>query len=253
MQETERRAAFVSGAASGIGRAVTRMLAADGTAVVAFDRDADGLNGLARELRALGRECLTCVGDVRSAADVEDAFDRGTARFGPLHLSVANAAVGDPCPLEQLDDERFATFIDTNLGGVFRVCRAAGLRMRAAGGGSIVTVGSALGVVGLPKFTAYSASKGGVIALTRALAAELAPVVRVNCVCPGVTDTAMTTLQFAGAEDPSSARLSAADRIPLARFASPDDIAAAIVWLGSDRAAYSTGSIVMVDGGISAI
>ena len=245
--------AFVTGAASGIGRAVALLLASHGVPVAAFDRNADGVATLVDDIVGRGGRCLGCVGDVRSTPDVEDAFRRGEAECGPIRFAVANAAVGEPCALEDLDDVRYARFIDINLGGTFRVCRVAGLRMRVAGGGSIVTVGSALAFMGRSDFAAYSAAKGGVISLTRALAAELAPTVRVNCVCPGLTDTPMTTLQFAEAEEPEDERRSATNRIPLARLGSPEEIASAIVWLGGEGAAYATGSVVMMDGGVSAI
>ena len=245
--------AFVTGAASGIGRAVALLLAAHGVPVAAFDRDADGVAMLVDEIASGGGRSVGCVGDVRSTPDVEGAFQRGEVEFGPIRFAVANAAVGEPCALEDLDDAHYARFLDVNLGGTFRVCRVAGLRMRAADGGSIVTVGSALAFMGRSDFAAYSASKGGVISLTRALAAELAPTVRVNCVCPGLTDTPMTTLQFAEADEPEDARQSAADRIPLGRLGRPEEIASAVVWLGGEGAAYATGSVVMMDGGISAI
>src|SRR5262249_56499728 len=124
----------------------------------------------------------------------------------------------DRRPLEELDDESWSAYIDTNLTGAFWVCRAAGLHMRAQGGGSIVTVASGLGLVGMAGQVAYCASKGGMVLMTKALAAELAPTVRVNCLAPGGIETPMTDSDFAVTADPGEARRRARARGPPSRL-----------------------------------
>lgn len=143
--------------------------------------------------------------------------------------------------------------IDTNLTGVFNVCRAAGLRMNADGHGSIVTIGSELGLIGAAGYVAYCASKGGVVMLTKALAVELAPSVRVNCLCPGPIDTPMLKYELTFVADPETARREGVERVPLKRLAAAGEIARAATWIGGDDAGFATGAVVSFDGGTTAL
>ncbi len=249
----EGRSVFITGGSSGVGAALGRMLAGYGGRVTLFGRSRERLDAVVADIEAAGGSALASAGDVRRSADVDAAIGAAIERFGPLHVAVANAGIGDRRPLEELDDDSWNAYIETNLTGAFWVCRAAGLRMRAAGGGSIVTVGSGLGLVGMKGQVAYCASKGGMVLMTKALAAELAPTVRVNCLAPGGIETPMTDDDFAVAGDAAAARRCALDRVPLGRFASPEEVARAIAFTGSELFAYATGSIVSMDGGTTAV
>ena len=125
--------------------------------------------------------------------------------------------------------------------------------MRDKGGGLIITVASGLGLVGMAGQVAYCASKGGMVLMTKALAAELAPTVRVNCLAPGGIETPMTDSDFAVTDDPAEARRRALQRVPLGRFATSEEVARAIAWMASDGFSYATGSIVSMDGGTTAV
>jgi NAD(P)-dependent dehydrogenase (short-subunit alcohol dehydrogenase family) len=149
--------------------------------------------------------------------------------------------------LEDLDAAQWREVIDVNLGGSFLVAREAGLRMRDRDGGAIVNVGSELGQLGAAGYVAYCASKAGVLGLTRALAVELAPSVRVNAVCPGPVDTPMLDHEFALSGDAPQARAETKRRVPLGRIATAAEVAEAIVFLA--RSGYASGAAFALDGG----
>jgi NAD(P)-dependent dehydrogenase (short-subunit alcohol dehydrogenase family) len=240
---------FISGASSGVGEAAARLSAARGARVALFARRPERLDAIASEIEASGGSALALAGDVRSSGDVERAMGACVERFGRVDGAIACAGVGWPCPLEELTDENWATFIDTNLTGVFNVCRSSALKMKEAGTGAIVTIGSELSLIGMSGYAAYCASKAGVINLTRALAAEMAPTVRVNCLCPGPIDTPMLADEFTYFPDPTQTRLDAIERVPLKRFATAEEVASVALWLLSEEAAYATGAVLSLDGG----
>ena len=247
------RSVFISGGSSGVGAELGRLLAGLGARVTLFARAKDRLDAVVREIVKAGGNAIGVIGDVRRSADVDQGIAHAISAFGPLDIAVACAGIGDRCPLDKLDDETWNAYIDTNLTGAFWVCRAAGLHMREHGGGSIITVGSGLGLVGMAGQIAYCASKGGMVLMTKALAAELAPTVRVNCFAPGGIETPMTDNDFAVAGDPVEARRRALARVPLARLATPAEVAEAIAWTASSAFSYATGSIVSMDGGTTAV
>jgi NAD(P)-dependent dehydrogenase (short-subunit alcohol dehydrogenase family) len=247
------RSVFISGGSSGVGAALGRLLAGYGARVVLFARAQDRLDTIVKQIVAAGGTALAVAGDVRRSGEVDAAMTMAIDRFGRIDVAVACAGIGDRRPLEELDDANWSAYIDTNLTGAFWVCRAAGLHMRANGGGSIVTVGSGLGLVGMAGQVAYCATKGGMVLMTKALAAELAPTVRVNCLAPGGIETPMTDSDFAVTKDPAEARRRALARVPLGRFATSEEVARAIAWVASDDFSYATGSIVSMDGGTTAV
>ena len=163
-----------------------------------------------------------------------------------------SAGVCVPVALEDLDSATWAETIAINLTGTFTVARSAALIMRAHSGGSIVNVGSELGTIGMAGFADYCASKAGIVGLTRALAAELAPAVRVNAVLPGPVDTPMLHAELALFDDPAATRVEAIERVPLKRFATAEEVAAAILFLGID-AGYATGACLALDGGTTVV
>jgi NAD(P)-dependent dehydrogenase (short-subunit alcohol dehydrogenase family) len=230
---------------------VAERLVARGGRVALWARRTGELERLAGELgeAAVG---ITC--DVADPEAVERAVDESEAHLGGVVNALVNAAgVADPLPLGELDAAAWARTIDINLSGSFYPCRAVAERLRAAGsGGSIVNVGSELSSVGLGGYVAYCASKFGVVGLTKALAAELAPDIRVNVLCPGPVDTPMLEAELELADDPVEARREENARPLLGRLAQPGEIADAAVWLLVE-ARFATGAVVPIDGGTTAV
>lgn len=242
--------AVVTGASSGIGRAAATRLVARGAHVALWARRETDLKALESEL---GETSVAIPCDVSNPEDVDRALTLTEERIGMVNALVSAAGIADPRPLAQLDAEAWAQTIDVNLSGTFYPCRAVGLRLQAArAAGSIVTIGSELSSFAFPHYTAYCASKFGVVGLTKALAAELAPCVRVNTLCPGPVDTPMLAYEFSLTDDPGAARAAENKRPPLQRIAQPDEIADAVVWLLWD-ATFATGALVPIDGGTTAI
>jgi|SRR3954454_2198977 len=244
------RVALVTGAGSGIGRAVAIELAAAGATVLATSRSA----GHAAETAALaGGACEAAELDV-SNVDDHARIARRVAGHGRLDVLVANAGVDlshEP-GVERLTDGDWDGVLETNLSSVFRLVRAL-LRFMPAGS-SIVTVGSANSLVGRPGAAAYVASKSGLLGLSRALAVELAVRgVRANCVCPGNIDTPLTDRFLAAAADPGELGREYAAAAPMNRLGTPREVAACIRFLASEDASFVTGAAVAVDGGLTAV
>lgn len=241
---------IVTGASSGLGRATAERLVSRGGRVALWARREAELKALAEEL---GDAAAAVPCDVADAVAVDAALEESERALGPVNGLVCAAGLSDPRPLESLDAEAWERTIDTNLSGTFFPCRALGQSLREAErSGSIVTVGSELSSMGLASFSAYCASKFGVIGLTKALAAELAPRVRVNALCPGPIDTPMLASEFELAPDPAEARRQENQRPPMQRVGTAEEIAAAAVWLLAD-ATFATGSLVPIDGGTTAV
>jgi NAD(P)-dependent dehydrogenase (short-subunit alcohol dehydrogenase family) len=254
MADDERAAdslrVIVTGASSGLGRAVAERLVARGAEVALWARRGDELRVIADEL---GDAATVVECDVADPAAVDAAARETESRLGLVNGLVNSAGIADPRPLAELDADAWRRTIGVNLSGSFYPCRAVGLRLREQGaGGSIVNIGSELSAMGLPSYSAYCASKFGVVGLTKALAAELAPKVRVNVLCPGPIDTPMLAGELDLADDPAAARVNENERPPLGRIAQPGEIADAAVWLLAD-ASFATGAVVPIDGGTTAV
>jgi 3-oxoacyl-[acyl-carrier protein] reductase len=247
---TENRVAVVTGAASGIGRATAqRLLQADAKVVIA-DVNRIGAERTAEELSGIG-ECLPFAVDVTSSEQVTALFAYAEARFGAVHVLSHNAGLaGYPTPALDAGEDQFDQILAVNVKGAWLCARAAVPAMQRAGRGSIVLTGSIMGERARPGFGAYASSKAAVNHLTRTLALEWAPTIRVNAVAPVATDTAMLP-QFLGPDDPDVARERFIASIPLGRLAQPEDVAEAIAFLASDAAAFLTGVVLPVDGGRS--
>jgi NAD(P)-dependent dehydrogenase (short-subunit alcohol dehydrogenase family) len=243
------RGALITGASSGIGEATARAFVREGARVVLAARRPERLAAVTAEL---GPQASAHRADVADPDQVTGMVGAAAQWLGRLDVVVNSAGVSHPAPLAELTPERWHEVIEINLSGCFYVCREAGLAMRAAGGGVIVNVASESALMGEPGYVAYCASKGGVLALTKALAAELAPTVRVNAVCPGSVDTPMLRRDFASLPDAAGAEQATRQRIALRRFATADEIAAAIVFLAGD-ATFATGLGLNLDGGTTAV
>jgi len=243
------RVCLVTGASSGIGRATALRLAQEGAAVALVALPGDDLEAAAGECRATGSAALALPADVTDSRQVAAAFEHAET-LGPVSAVFSNAGISIVGPAVSLDDDDWLRQLHVNLSGNFFVVREAGRRMIPRGRGAIVTTGSELGLLGQTGYVGYTATKGGVLAMTRALAAELAVHgIRVNSISPGTTETPMLMAEFAAAPDPATERAQNESTIPLGRIGQPGDIAAAVAFLLSDEAAYITGANLVVDGG----
>lgn len=242
--------ALVTGASSGIGAAAAIQLAARGFAVALLGRRPEALRVVETQLEppAQGRHVsLQC--DVADPDQVAAAVDTTTERSGPPEAVVTAAGVCTPASLGATTPEIWGRTVAVNLTGTFLVARAAAEALgRERRSGSMVLLGSEQSFIGVPNYTAYAATKAALVGLTRALAAELAPGIRVNLLCPGPVDTPMLDAEFAISGDATRARLDEERRVPLRRIASADETARAAVWLLLD-APYATGSVLSLDGG----
>ena len=234
----------ITGASSGIGAAAARRFAAEGAKLVLGDVEVESGERVARETNASFRRT-----DVTEQEQVERLLAAAVDAHGRLDVLVNNAGIMGAGTLPELEPETWKRVLEIDLDSVFYGCRAAIPHLRAAGGGAIVNTASISGLGGDYALPAYNAAKAAVVNLTRSLALEHADQqIRVNCVCPGPIDTPMT--EVAKAIDAVMAEYAKA--IPMARFGTPDEVAAAICFLASDDASYVTGHALVVDGGLTA-
>lgn len=242
------KAALITGAGSGLGSATALRFAREGARVACVDLAAAAAEGVARRIVAEGGDAFAMQADVTDEAACAGCVDAAAARFGGLSTLVCSAGVRPrhPGPTPPSQDWRFV--VDSNLTGSYLIARAALPALRASDAGSITFLASIFGLVGGSTGAAYAASKGAIVNLTRQMAIEWAPRVRVNCVCPGVIETPMTA---ALRQDPAWVE-PVLKRYPLGRFGQPEEIAAAILYLASDEAAFVTGVALPVDGGYTA-
>jgi NAD(P)-dependent dehydrogenase (short-subunit alcohol dehydrogenase family) len=236
----EGRRALVTGAGSGIGRATCRRLAAEGAAVTALDIDETRARAVADETGG-----IAVVADVTDAEGLEAAITDAARRMGGLDTMINNAGIGSMADLHRYSDRRFGHIVDVNLKGTFHGLRAAVPLMLASGGGAVVNVASVSGIRPTRGEAAYSAAKAAVIALTSSAALEYGPSVRVNCVSPGVIDTALTAPLLTGEGNREVIEAGT----PLGRVGTATEVADVILFLCSDLAAYVTGVNIAVDGG----
>lgn len=245
------RVAVVTGAGAGIGLGCARVLGAAGAAIAVWDIDEAAANCAARQLMSQGVEAKTYIADVSRAAAVETTIADIVRAFGKIDILVNNAGTHDGKGIEEGDEADWNRIIDTNLKSVFLVSKAA-LPFLKRARGSIVNMGSMVGLVGQGKSGAYSASKGGIIALTKNMALDLAPYgIRVNCICPGWVETPLVNAWFALQPDEAEARAYVDSIHPLGRIASAEEIGKAALFLASDLASFVTGVAVEVDGGVT--
>lgn len=243
---------MITGGASGIGRESALLFAAEGARVAVADVNLNGARAVADEITAAGREAIALGADVSIDADVAAMVAGTEEAFGALHVLFNNAGImhHDDGDAQQTSEEVWQQTIDVNLKGVWLGCRHGIPALRRAGGGSVINTASFVAVVGAatPQI-AYTASKGGVLAMTRELAVVHAREgIRVNALCPGPLRTELL-MSFLDSEEKKQRRLI---HVPMGRFGEASEMAQAALWLASDESSYTTGTDFMVDGGLTA-
>jgi NAD(P)-dependent dehydrogenase (short-subunit alcohol dehydrogenase family) len=243
------KVAFVTGAASGIGRAAALAFAREGASVVAADVSEEGNRETVRLIEGQGGKAIAVRCDVTKGADVKAALDKTAEAFGRLDFAFNNAGVEPrkPAPTADYDEAEWDRIFDINLRGVFLCMKHEIPLILKQGGGAIVNTSSGAGVIGIKGSPAYTAAKHGVIGLTRTAALDYAAQkLRVNAVCPGYIDTPMMG-RFTGGTPEGVAKVVAEE--PVGRMGTPEEIAAAVVFLCSDAAAFMVGHAMVIDGG----
>jgi NAD(P)-dependent dehydrogenase (short-subunit alcohol dehydrogenase family) len=236
----EGKTAAVTGAASGIGRQIAMQFIAGGATVFALDRNLEGVPD----------GSIAIAVDVSDMTSMTEAAGEILKHSGSIDVMCNNAAINAFTDLISATVDEFDQIMAVNARGVFIGMKVVLPHMLEAGRGAIVNTSSTAAVIGIPDRASYSASKGAVTALTRQVAVQYAGRgVRCNCICPGSTDSPMVADVIAASQDPAAMRLAMATRQPIGRMASPDEIAAAAVFLASDRASFITGVSLTVDGG----
>ena len=242
------RVAIITGGANGIGRATATAFVREGARVVLGDTDAGALDQAVDELDPENAESLVL--DVRNRADADKLVQAALNRWGRLDIAVNCAGVGTPEPTMDISEEAWNRVIDINLTGTFWVCQAAAREMLRAGSGNIVNIASMYGKRAVPNRSAYVASKFAIVGLTECLASEFAPVVRVNALAPGYTDTNL----FRGNQRQGNTHIPALiASTPMGRLGQPEDIAEGALFLVSDEASWVTGHTLVIDGGWTAM
>jgi 3-oxoacyl-[acyl-carrier protein] reductase len=244
--ELDGRTALITGASRGIGRATALELAAAGAAIgVNYRTDAAGAEAVVGEIMAAGGRALALEADVADPESAAALVARCEEELGEIDALVCNAGITRDNLMARISPQDFNDVIATNLGGTFHVCQAAGRRMLRRRRGAIVTMSSIVGLHGNAGQTNYSASKAGLIGLTKSLAKEIGSRgVRVNCIAPGYIATELTDVL------PESAREALLASTPLGRLGQPEDIARCVRFLVSDAAGFVTGAVLSVDGGL---
>jgi len=245
-------AAIVTGGGAGLGEAIAHRLAAEGAAVFVADVDEPAATGVADAITAAGGVARAVRCDVTRAADV-DAATRAAAELGPLRVLVLSAAIERRQPVTETSDEGWQQILDVNLKGPFLCMRAAIPRMAANGGGSVVALGSTLGLIVAPGHAAYCASKGALVNLCKQAAIEHAgDNVRINMIAPSATDTGLFIRFSEQAPNPAELRERIAALNPMHRLGTAREVCDAVVFLASDASSYTSGCVIPVDGALAA-
>jgi NAD(P)-dependent dehydrogenase (short-subunit alcohol dehydrogenase family) len=239
---------MVTGGASGIGQAITRLFAKEGAKVVIADIG-DG-NQIVADIKREHGTALYVKTDVQVESQVQALIDETVRAFGGIDIVCNSAGIELIRSLVETTEGEWDRIVNTNLRGPFFVCKHALPHMLRKGSGAIVNIASQLGIMGLENMTAYCASKGGVILLTKSMALEYAKKgIRVNCICPGAIDTPMVEREVQLSNDPEQARRAFVSKHPIGRLGTPAEIAQAALFLASNRSSFITGESLVVDGG----
>jgi NAD(P)-dependent dehydrogenase (short-subunit alcohol dehydrogenase family) len=249
----EGKAGVVTGGGSGLGREVVLALTREGARIIVFDKNPEGGEKVVDEVTAADGAAVFQEGDVTREDDIVLAIRRCRDEFGAFDVMHNNAGIQVEAPLHETTNEQWDAVNDVNLKGVFWGCKHAVIAMRETGGGSIINTASVLALTGDPFLPAYTATKTGVLGLTRAIAVDYASEkIRCNCVCPGDMETPMIEKYFNATPDPAAARKEMEEAYPGKRIAHPREVAQAVLYLASDESEFVNGTQIVVDGGLTA-
>jgi NAD(P)-dependent dehydrogenase (short-subunit alcohol dehydrogenase family) len=250
MKALNGKRALITGGASGIGRATALLFARQGAAVSIVDLDAEGGEAAARELLGAGGRAVYIPADLTKAVDCQRAVQRTVDGFGRIDILVNSVGIIRRATVLETTEKDWDRIMAVNVKSIYLLSKYAIPVLERSGGGSIINIASGWGLVGGPKAVAYCASKGAVVQMTRAMAIDHGGQnIRVNCICPGDTDTPMLRYEASqlGAEEESF--LAEAAYRPLGRIGRPEEIAQAALYLASEASSYVTGTTLVVDGG----
>ena len=247
----KNKVALITGASVGIGQHTALLFAREGASLVINSQSSRG-KAVAEQITSAGGQAVFVQGNVEEPDDAQRMVERAAEEFGRLDILVNNAGIVIPGTVDNISVEDWDRTMAVNIRGVFLMSRFAALQMLSQGGGVIIHNASVAAVKGLKDRAAYSASKGAVVALTKAMAADYVDKnIRVNCVNPGTTLTPSLQDRINAFDDPVEAKKMFIARQPMGRLGDPEDIAAGIVYLASDEAAFVTGAILNIDGGLT--
>lgn len=244
---------MITGGGTGIGRTIALAFAREGASVAVAGRRLEKVNDVAAEIEKQGGAAFALQCDVTRPKDAECAISEAAERFGKVNVLVNNAGALSVSTVDTISEEDWDRVITVNLKGPFLMSRAALREFRKNGGGTIVNIGSVLGLVAMKDRAAYCASKGGVTMLTKAMALDHAHEnVRVNCICPSIVETELVKGLFDESEQGKRLKQSRLGTIPLGRFGKPADVAELAVFLASEESSWLTGTAIPLDGGLTA-
>ncbi|HKZ02576.1 MAG TPA: 3-oxoacyl-ACP reductase family protein [Pyrinomonadaceae bacterium] len=240
---------IVTGASRGLGRAMAVALAEAGASVAAVARSEKAIEETAATIRSQDGRAIAVPCDLHDGQSVASMVERVLAEFGQIDVLVNNAGGGDMKPITEMSEEEWLRIVDLNVNSLFRICKAVGPQMIKRRQGRVINMSSMYGVIGEKNVTAYCASKGAIIQLTRALALEWAEYnITVNVLAPGYIYTERTSRVF----DQPELREALTKRVPLGRIGKPEELGPLVVYLASDASDFMTGSVIVIDGGQTA-
>jgi NAD(P)-dependent dehydrogenase (short-subunit alcohol dehydrogenase family) len=249
-RQLDSKTALITGGAGGIGRATALLFASEGASVGIVDLNEEAGQEIAREISAAGGRAIFEPVDVTRAADCQRVVERIVHEFGGIHILFNNAGIIRRASVLEISEEDWDVVMAVNVKSIFLMSREVIPIMARGGGGSIINTASGWGLAGGPRAVAYCASKGAVVLLTKAMAIDHGrQKIRVNCICPGDTDTAMLRSEARQLGEAEDRFLAESANRPLGRVGKPEEIARAVLYLASDAASFVTGTAVVVDGG----
>ncbi|HOT05590.1 MAG: SDR family NAD(P)-dependent oxidoreductase [Atribacter sp.] len=253
MKRFANKKVFISGGATGIGEVAALLFAQQGAIVTIFDRDIENGEKCLQKVLDGGGRGIFISGNLIYPEEIEKAIDQSLKTYGGIDILINNAGVESPYSVHEMPIEEWDRVMAVNLRGMYLMAKAVIPIMKKSGGGAIVNTASISGLLGWPISAAYCASKGGVIQLTKQMAVDYAQDnIRVNCIAPGTTLTPLIERIFQQESEPEKAKQQISQMHPLGRFAQPEEIAQAILFLASEDASFITGAVLPVDGGYTA-